>query len=95
MKELFGHASNLVLAPDLDNPPKVRARIELIVICSEPAYSFDVDGLKRGRTISDMRVLCGHAALRETAKKLIELADEAESLETSMNAALPDTQHGG
>jgi len=32
-------------------------------------------------------VLCGHKALRETAQKLIELADEAESLEKTMNDA--------
>ena len=85
MKELLGHASNLILAPDLDAPPKVKARIELILICTEPTYDYDVEGLKRSRTVTDMRVLCGHKALRETAQKMIELADEAESLETAMN----------
>ena len=85
MKELLGHASNLILAPDMDAPPKVKARIELILICTEPTYDYGVDGLKSSRTVTDMRVLCGHKALRETAQRLIELADEAESLETAMN----------
>ena len=87
MKELLGHASNLILAPDLDAPPKVKARVELIVICSEPTYGYGLEGLTRGRTVSDMRVLCGHKALRETAQKMIELADEAEALEKAMNDA--------
>lgn len=87
MKELVAHASNLLLVPKLDAAPQVKAQIELILICSEPTYSYDLDGLARGRSVSDMRVLCGHRALREMAKKLIDLADEAESLEDSMNAA--------
>ena len=87
MKELLGHASNLILAPDLDAPPKVKARIELIVICSEATYSYGLEGLTRGRAVTDMRMLCGHKALRDTAKQLIALADEAESLEKAMNDA--------
>ena len=87
MKELLGYASNLILAPDLEAPPKVKARVELIVICSESTYGYGLEGLTRGRTVTDMRVLCGHKALRETAQKLIELADEAESLEKTMNDA--------
>lgn len=87
MKELLGHASNLLLAPDLDTPPKVKARIELVLICSEPVFGYGVEGLKRDREVSTMRLLTGHAALRDTAKKLIELADEAEALEKTMNDA--------
>ena len=87
MKELLGHASNLILTPDLDAPPRVKARVELIVICSEPTYSYGVEGLKRDRNLTDMRVLCGHTALRDTAKALLLLADEAESLEKAMNDA--------
>jgi hypothetical protein len=87
MKELVGHASNLILAPDTSNPPKVKARIELIVICSEPAYGYGLDGLTSSRNVTDVRVLCGHADLRKTAQKLIELADEAASLEKAMNDA--------
>jgi len=87
MKELLGHASNLILAPDLDAPPKVTARIELIVICSEATYGYGLEGLTRGRSVADMRVLCGHKALREMAQKLLALADEAKSLEDVMNAA--------
>jgi len=88
MKELLGHASNLILAPDLDTPPRVKARVELIVICSEPTYGYGLEGLTRGRTVTDMRVLCGHKELRQMARKLIELADEAESLEKAMNDAV-------
>lgn len=87
MKELLGHASNLILAPDLDAPPKVKARIELVLICSEPVYGYGLEGLTRDREVSTMRVLAVHKALRETARRLIELADEAEALEKSMNAA--------
>jgi hypothetical protein len=87
MKELLGQASNLILAPDLDAPPKVKARIELILICSEPTYGYGLEGLTRGRTVTDMRLLCGQKALRETAQKMIELADEAEALEKVMNDA--------
>lgn len=86
MKELLGHASNLLLAPDLDDPPKVKGRIELVLICSEPVFEYGVEGLTRRREVSTMRLLAGHKALRETAQKLIELADEAESLEVAMNS---------
>lgn len=91
MKELLGHASNLLLAPDLENAPKVLARVELILICSEPRYGYGVEGLTRTREVSDVRVLCGHDALRKTARKLLELADEAEALEKSMNDATAAT----
>lgn len=88
MKELLGHASNLILAPDLDAPPKVKARVELVMICSEPVFGYDgLEGLTRDREVSSFRVLAGHKALRETAQRLIELADEAESLEKTMNDA--------
>ena len=87
MKELLGHASNLILAPDLDAPPKVKARIELVVICSEPTFGYGVEGLTRSREVSSVRVLCGHKALRDTAKALLVLADEAETLEKTMNDA--------
>lgn len=87
MKELLGHASNLILAPDLDAPPKVKARVELVVICSEPTFGYGVEGLTRNREVSSVRVLCGHKALRDTAKQLLVLADEAEALEKTMNDA--------
>jgi len=87
VKELLGHASNLILAPDLDAPPKVKARIELVLICSEPRFGYGVEGLTRDREVSCMRLLAGHKALRETAMRLIELADEAETLEKTMNDA--------
>ncbi len=87
MKELLGHSSNLILAPDLTKPTRLRASVELIVICSEPTYSYGLEGLTRSRTVTEMRVLCGHKALRDTARQLIELADEAESLEKAMNDA--------
>jgi hypothetical protein len=87
MKELLGHASNLILAPDLDAPPKVKAQIELVMICSEPRFGYGLEGLTRGREVSSMRLLAGHKALRETAQRLIERADEAESLEKAMNIA--------
>lgn len=85
MRELLGHASNLILAPVLHAPPKVTARIELIVICSEPAYAYGLDGLKTERTVTEFRVLCGHKDLRNTAKQLIALADDAEDLEKTIN----------
>lgn len=87
MRELLGHASNLILAPVHHAPPKVTARIELIVICSEPAYSYGLGGLKSERTVTEFRVLCGHKELRETAKQLAALADDAEDLEKTMNEA--------
>jgi hypothetical protein len=87
MKELLGHASNLILVPVLHAPPQVKARIELIVICSEPTYTYGLDGFKNERTVSEFRVLCGHKDLREMAKQLIALADEAEDLEKTMNEA--------
>jgi hypothetical protein len=87
MKELLGAASNLILAPDLDAPPKVKALVELVMICSEPVFGYGVEGLTRDREVSSFRVLAGHKALRETAQRLIELADEAESLERTMNDA--------
>lgn len=34
-----------------------------------------------------MRVLCGHKSLRDTAKALLVLAYEAETLEKTMNDA--------
>lgn len=88
MKELLAQASNLLLAPDLSSPPKVLARVELILICSEPVYNYGAGGLSSTREVSDMRVLCGHAALRDMAEKLIELANEAKALEVVMNSAL-------
>ena len=88
MKELLGHASNLILAPDMDAPPKVKARIELVMICSEPVFGYGLEGLTRDREISSFRVLSGHKALRDTAQRLIELADEAEELEKTMNDAM-------
>ena len=87
MKELLGHASNLILAPDLEAPPKVKARVELIVICSEPVFGYGLEGMTRSREVSSFRVLAGHKALREMAKRLIELADEAAALEKTMNDA--------
>jgi len=87
MKELLGHASNLILAPDLDAPPKVKARIELVMICTEPVWGYGVEGMTRSREVSSFRVLAGHKALRETAQKLMEIADEAEALEKTMNDA--------
>lgn len=88
MKELLGHASNLILAPDLEAPPKVKARVELVLICSEPVFGYGLEGLTRDREVSTMRVLAGHKALRDTAKKLLQLADEAETTEKAMNAAM-------
>lgn len=88
MKELLAQASNLLLAPDLSSPPKVLARVELILICSEPVYNYGAGGFSSTREVSDMRVLCGHAALRDMAEKLIELANEAKALEIGMNSAL-------
>ena len=87
MKELLGHASNFILAPDVDAPPRVTARIELVLIWSEPAFGYGVEGLTRSRDVSSVRVLCGHKALRDTAKALIVLANEAEALEKTMNDA--------
>ena len=87
MKELLGHASNLILAPDLDAPPRVKARVELVMICSEPVFGYGIEGLTRSREVSSFRLMAGPKALRETAQKLIELADEAESLEKTMNDA--------
>lgn len=87
MKELLGHGSNLILAPDLEAPPRVKARVELVIICSEPVFGYGLDGLTRDREVSTMRLLAGHKALRELAQKLTELADEAEALETTMNEA--------
>jgi hypothetical protein len=96
MKELIGHASNLILAPDLDAPPRVKARVELIVICRETAYNYGPDGLAWGQTATDVRVLCGHKALRETAQKMLKLADDAEALERSVNDAMEMAyRHGG
>ena len=88
MKELLGHASNLVLAPDTKNAPKVKAVLELAVICSEPVYSYGLDGLQSSREVSTTRMTVGHKALRETAQQLIALADEAEALEAAMNSVL-------
>lgn len=87
MKELLGHGSNLILAPDLEAPPRVKARVELVIICSEPVFGYGLDGLTRYREVSTMRLLARHEALRELAQKLTELADEAEALETTMNEA--------
>lgn len=87
MKELLGHASNLVLVPDPDAPPQVKARVELVLICSEPVFGFGLEGLTRDREVSTMRLLASHKALRETAQRFVELADEAEALEKLMNDA--------
>jgi hypothetical protein len=95
VKELVGHASNLVLAPDLDAAPRIKARVELIVICSEPRYGYGLEGLTRTRDVSEFRVLCGHEVLRKTAAKLLELADEAEELESRTNARLVDDDEAG
>lgn len=90
MKELLAHASNLILAPDEATPPKVKARLELVFICSEPVWGFGVEGLSNRREVSDFRLLVGHKALRDTAKSLLKLADEAESLESAMNEKLTE-----
>ena len=87
MKELIGHASNLMLEPDLQAPPKVRGCVELIVICSEAKYGYGLEGITRSREVSSFRVQAGHKALREMAQRLIYLADEAEALEKTMNNA--------
>lgn len=88
MKELLGHASNLILAPDLETPRKVKARVELVLICSEPVFGYGLEGITRDREVSTMRLLAGHKALRETAKQLMKLADEAETTEKAMNSAM-------
>lgn len=85
MKELLAHASNLLLVPDLDAPPKVQARIELVLICSEPVFSYGLEGLKRDREVSTLRVLAGPQALRDLAQRLGKLADEGEELENTLN----------
>jgi len=93
MKGLLAHASNLFLIPELKEPPKVRAQIELILICSEASYSYGLEGLARGRDVSDLRVMCGHKELREMATQLLSLAAEAESLEKVMNGLQEERGH--
>lgn len=88
MKELIGHASNLLLCPRLNSPPEVSAQVELVLICSEPAYSYGLEGISRSRVVSDLRVHICHAQMRELGLKLIELADETEKLELAMNKTM-------
>ena len=89
MKELLAHASNFLFAPDYDADQKTRlkARVELILVCSEPEYSVGVEGLTRRREVSSTRVMCSHQALRDMGKQLIALAEEAEALEKAQNDA--------
>jgi hypothetical protein len=88
MKEMIGHASNLILCPRLDSPPEVSAQIELVLICSEPSYSYGLDGITRNRVVSDLRVQVSHTQLRELGRKLIELAVETEKLELMINKTI-------
>jgi hypothetical protein len=88
MKEMIGHASNLILCPRLDSPPEVSAQIELVLICSEPTYSYGLEGITRNRVVSDLRLQAGHTQLRELGRKLIELAEETEKLELLINKTI-------
>ena len=89
MKELLAHASNFLFAPDYDalQKTKIKARVELILVCSEPEYSVGVEGLTRRREVSSTRVMCSHQALRDMGKQLIAIAEEADALEKAQNDA--------
>jgi hypothetical protein len=90
MKELIGHASNLYVVPQRGTD-KLLPMVELILMVSEPTYEADLSGFVQRRSITDVRLSVSPKALRETAAKMIELADEADEIGSLVNKVV---EHG-
>ena len=79
MNELIGHSANVMLAETAKG--KLIATVELVLLVSEPKYQSDPTGFVKTRSITDIRFATGAKGLRELAKELGDLADDAEELE--------------
>lgn len=79
MNELIGHTANVMLAET--NKGRLTATVELVFLVSEPKYQADMTGFVKTRSTTDVRFATSAQGLRNMAKELGELADEAEELE--------------
>lgn len=76
MKEIATISGNVCFLPS-DNG-KVIPMDEVILIYSEPVYGADLSGVTKERGVGSFRFSGTAKALRQLAKGLEELADEAE-----------------
>lgn len=75
MKEYAGYAANCFLVPaDQELIP----RVELVLLVAEPSYEAEPGGIGRRRGLSELRLSIGPKGLRELAKELVSLADDAD-----------------
>jgi hypothetical protein len=63
------------------NKGRLTATVELVFLVIEPKYQTDLTGFVKTRSITDIRLATNAKGLRNIAKGLGELADEAEELE--------------
>lgn len=89
MKELIGHSANLMLAET--DKGRLIAMVELVLLVSEPKYQSDPSGFVKTLSVTDIRFATGAKGLRGLAKKLGELADDAEELEERASLKPRDT----
>lgn len=78
MKELLATSSNITLV-EVDG--RLRARVELILLVSEPRYAVGESGLTKTRVADDVRTLAAPEHLRALSAELLQMALEAEVLE--------------
>lgn len=79
MNDLIGHSANVMLAEA--EKGKLIARVELVLLVSEPKYQSDPSGFVKTRSVADIRFATGANGLRALAKEFGKLADDAEELE--------------
>lgn len=77
-KELSGIATNMMMLPAQEGA--FEARVEVVIVYSEPEYQADMDGYIRRRKCSDFRFLASAAGLRKVASLMLEEADKADEL---------------
>lgn len=92
MKEYVGSTANLYLVETTDE--ELRPMTELVFIVSEPKYQQDgAGGFARIRSTEELRFSTSPKGLHEIAKRLTDIAYEAERL--GKRASLEPETEGG
>lgn len=76
MREIATVSGNVCFLPTGDG--EVKPTVEVILIYSEPIYVADLSGVTKARGVDSFRFVGTAKALRQLAKSLNNLADEAE-----------------
>ena len=88
MNELSSISSNLLVI--YDEQGHLIPQAEVVLIMTEPAYRIDAGGVVKTREVVATRFAASPAHLRQIAKAMLNIADQAE--EALEKALLPQPQ---